>query len=123
MSGSISVNGTGLVGELIMFYINDTYFGNATTASGGSYYANVSLPFIYEPEAQIRAIALVNLSLDLPIPLASNTVDVSLLLNGTKIIMDSFPITVQNLSESAIAIQMSSSLGEPGRCPIRYYTK
>ena len=107
LQGSFLKNGTGVAGEMISFYLNGTYIANSTTAVDGSYYANLTVPYVYAVNASVWAVASQNSSLGLAIAIGSNAVYIHLLFNSTRIILDSGGIRSQSAHSALLKIYES----------------
>ena len=62
IQGSLLQNSTGIAGDTISFYLNWTYIANSRTGTNGSYYANVTVPYVYAVNASIWAVVSQNSS-------------------------------------------------------------
>ena len=62
LNGNLTQNGVGISGQSVAFYVNGTFIGSAFTDNHGYLSANLTIPFVYEPEVVIWAYAKNNAS-------------------------------------------------------------
>ena len=62
LNGNLTENGVGLAGQSVAFYVNGTFIESAFTDGSGDLSANLTIPFVYEPEVVIWAYARNNAS-------------------------------------------------------------
>ena len=60
LNGSLTLNGTGVSNEILLFYVNGSYFGAITTSQHGAFSGNLSIPFIYSHAAVVEALSAAN---------------------------------------------------------------
>ena len=86
--GNLTVNNAGLAGQTIYFYLNSTtYIGSVVTSNKGQVYANLTIPYVYVPEAVIWGYAKNNATSGFP-GLVSNSLYFQIVYNQTQIVFN-----------------------------------
>ncbi len=86
VSGSININGSVVSGESILFFLNGTVVGRATSGQDGNFSASLQMPFVYGSVGALWAGA--NLTSTTDFLIVSNTLYFQELYNQTAIILN-----------------------------------
>ena len=90
LSGSLTLGGTGLGGQQVLFYINGSHFGTLETGSGGKISGALKIPFLYKDVGVVQALVARNDSVFLH-GASSNLLYFRILFNATRIVVGDPP--------------------------------
>lgn len=99
LDGNLKLNGVGVSGQQVLFYVNGKYLGALMTGSRGDLEGTLTIPFLYKPVASVQAIAAPEVSTGLGWA-QSNVVEFTILFNATRIVIGDPPtyLPTQNFS-------------------------
>jgi hypothetical protein len=97
LNGNLTLHGTGIGNEDVLFYINGTYFGSLTTQSNGDLGGTLRIPFLYSHFAVVQAVVVPDTGLKLG-GATSNTLLFLILFNQTAIVIGDPPAILPTFS-------------------------
>ena len=90
LDGTLTLNGTGLGGQEVLFYINGSYFGSIASDASGGLADVLRIPFLYAPSAYVQAVVGHNSTVGLG-GASSNVLNFAILFNATNIVLGDPP--------------------------------
>lgn len=118
LSGVLTLGGTGLGGQQVLFYINGSFFGTLRTGTGGELSGTLGIPFLYGQAGVVQALVAKNDSVSLS-GASSNLLDFRILFNATRIAIGDPPTYLPTQSFSVHGnLTTGSGVPLPG-APVR----
>ena len=86
LNGNLTLKGVGVSGEVVLFYVNGSYFGSLETSMNGSVSGNLQVHYIYSHAATVQALVEANSTRGIAGAI-SNTLVFTILFNQTNLVI------------------------------------
>ncbi len=95
--GNLTLQGSGVPQQDVLFYLNGTYFGSLTTGSSGDLGGTLRIPFVYTHTVVVQAFVAPNSTINVG-GASSNTLVFEILFNETAIVIGDPPAILPTFS-------------------------